>query len=81
MIDAFSPAVAVIMCETFSNQQLEGLKKSARLQHAGRKETTLERTDFTLRLMMFVTGEKERENVYNFLSLQFLSAAVPTNLN
>ena len=40
------------------------------------KETALERADFTLQLLMFVTAEK-KENFYNLLSPQFLSAVVP----
>ena len=39
------------------------------------KETKLERADFTLQLLMFVTAE--RNIVYNFLSSQFWSAVVP----
>ena len=47
------------------------------------KETTLERDDFTLQLLMFVTAEKERLSVYSFLSLSlhFLSAVVPAVLS
>ena len=41
------------------------------------KETTLERADFTLQLLMLVTAEKERVCcVYNFLSFLFLGAVV-----
>ena len=38
------------------------------------KETTLERDDFTVNVC---NRGKEEENVYNFLSLQLLSAVVP----
>ena len=48
---------------------------------ARNKETTLQRADFTLLLLMFVTAEKGGDDVYNFLSFHFLSAAVPTVLS
>ena len=45
------------------------------------KETTLERADFTLQLLMFVTAEKERELFTIFFFSSFLSAVVPTILS
>ena len=45
------------------------------------KETILERAEFTLQLLMFVTAEKERRMSTNFLSLQFLTAVVPAVLS
>ena len=45
------------------------------------KETTLERPDFTLQLLMFVTAEKEREMFSIFFLLPFLSAVVPVILS
>ena len=47
------------------------------------KETTLERADFTLQLLMFVTAEKEIERVMFiiFFLFIFLSAVVPTILS
>ena len=46
-------------------------------QYVCAKETTLERADFTLQLLMFLTEEKERRMFTIFFSLQFLSAVVP----
>ena len=45
------------------------------------KETTLERADFALQLLMFVTAEKERVMFIIFLSFHFLSAVVPKILS
>ena len=45
------------------------------------RETKLERADFALQLLMFVTEEKGGSNVYNYLSFQFLSAVVPMILS
>ena len=39
---------------------LSGISTSC-LSRFGPKETTLERADFTLQLLMFVTAEKDRE--------------------
>ena len=41
------------------------------------KETKLERADFTLQLLMFVTAENERRMFIFFFFFQFLSAFVP----
>ena len=45
------------------------------------KETTLERADFTLQLLLFVNRGKVEKNVFGFLSFQILSAFVPTILS
>ena len=46
------------------------------------KETTLERADFTLQQLMFVTAEKERRLfIIFFLSSHFLSTVVPAILS
>ena len=62
---------------------LLGMEKSYWSKLGRTKETTLERADFTLQLLMFtvVNRGKGEKNVYNFLSLQFLSAAVPAVLS
>ena len=44
------------------------------------KETTLERADFTLQLLMFVTGDKEGQMFIIFFLPIFLSAVVSTVL-
>ena len=41
------------------------------------KETTLERADFTLQLLMFVAAEKERRMFTIFFLSSFLSHVVP----
>ena len=45
------------------------------------KETTLERADFTLQLLMFVTVEEERIMFITFFLSIFLSAVVPAVLS
>ena len=45
------------------------------------KETTLERADFTMQLLMFVTAEKGKLNVYDFVPFQVLSSVVPVILS
>ena len=45
------------------------------------KETTFERADSILQLLLFVTPEKGGTNVYHFLSFHFLSAVVPAFLS
>ena len=60
-------------------RQLVSLLESISLAPGDNKETTLERGDFALQLLIFVTTEKEI-CFYNFLSLQFLPAVVPVNL-
>ena len=41
------------------------------------KETTLERADFTLHLLMFVTAEKEREMFIIFILSSFWQLMFP----
>ena len=41
------------------------------------KETTLERADFTLQLLMLVNAKKGERNVYSFLSLCFFVSCCP----
>ena len=41
------------------------------------KETTLERADFTLQLLMFVTAEKERRMLKNFFLSSFCQLLSP----
>ena len=43
-------------------------------------ETTLERADFTLQLLLFVTAEKEGQILISFFCFQILSAVVPVIL-
>ena len=45
------------------------------------KETTFQRADFALQLLMFVTAGKGEINVYNIHYLLFLSAVVPATFS
>ena len=69
-----STRLQTIRGQTFPSRFLKTLNGRDFYPLARSKETTLERPDFTLQLLMFVTAEKEREMFSIFFLLPFLSA-------
>ena len=61
-----------------SGSELVTKRKGSRIQNlVSSKETTLERANFTLQLLMFVTSEKERELFIIFFLFSFRQLLSP----